>query len=68
MFTYPDALWSQVQQRQHELIADAEKFRLLVAARRRRRERSRAGADATVRGRPTGTLAPCGSRAAQPAR
>ncbi len=39
MFSSSDPLWSQVRQRQHEMIADAARQRLLTAARRRRRER-----------------------------
>jgi hypothetical protein len=70
MFTHPDLLWSQAKYRQQELIAEADRHRLLTAARRGRRAR-RAQADqqstAMARGRPAGNLAVCPPRAAAPA-
>ncbi|HKT05602.1 MAG TPA: hypothetical protein VJT31_39305 [Rugosimonospora sp.] len=59
----------QLSDRQRELVAEADRYRLLAAARRRRR-RERDDANAAVpRERPTaGTLAPCGPSVAAPAR
>jgi len=71
MFTHPDLLWSQAKQRQAELIAEADRYRLLSAARRSRRARGGHGDPAgrtVVRGEPAGNLAACGPHAAAPAR
>ena len=69
MFLHPDLQLAQFHDRERELIAEAEQHRLLATARRHRRQR-RADADANpaARGRPAGTLAGCGQRAAAPAR
>jgi hypothetical protein len=40
MYTSPETVFAIAKQRQLELIADAERSRLLSAARRRRRSRS----------------------------
>jgi hypothetical protein len=56
---------------QRELIAEADRHRLLSAAWRRRRQATAeagARAKAQARGRPDGTLAPCEPRVAAPAR
>jgi hypothetical protein len=71
MFTHPDLLWDQTKQHQRDLIAAADAYRLLAHARRSRRGRrgTASAADKGVaRGRPAGNLAPCGPRAAAPAR
>jgi hypothetical protein len=66
MYTAALMLVGQITDHQRELIAEAERYRLLAAARRRnRRER---GTEPVVRDRPTGTLAPCGPSVAAPAR
>jgi hypothetical protein len=65
MYTAALMLVGQVTDRQRELIADAERYRLLAAARRRRR---RERAEPEVPNRPAGTLAPCGPSVAAPAR
>jgi hypothetical protein len=67
---HPDLIWSQAKYRQQELIAQADRHRLLTAARRARR--ARGGKDdpdgaAVARGRPAGNLASCPPRAAAPA-
>jgi hypothetical protein len=70
MFMHPDLVWAQAKQHQQELINQADRHRLLTAARHARRNR---GADAgqqgnaMARGRPTGNLAACPPRAAAPA-
>jgi len=68
MFILPELQLAQFHQRERELIAEAEQYRLLAAARRHRRRRG-ADADANpeARGRPAGTLAGRG-RVAAPAR
>jgi hypothetical protein len=76
MFTHPDVLMAQQKQHSADLIAQADQYRLLAAARRfRRARRARGEQDAMVaaRGRPAtasapGNLAACGPRAAAPAR
>jgi hypothetical protein len=69
MFIHPELQLTQFYQRQQELIAEAEQDRLLAAARRLRRRRGAdAESDPAARGRPAGTLAGCGPRAAAPAR
>jgi hypothetical protein len=69
MFIHPELQLAQFHQRERELIAEVEQHRLLATARRHRRRR---GVDAesypVARGRPAGTLAGCGARAAAPAR
>jgi hypothetical protein len=61
MLTHPDLMLAQVHHRQSELIAKAERSRLLAAARRGRRRA------AEVSDRPDGTLAACEPRVAAPA-
>jgi hypothetical protein len=39
MFTHPDLMWSQQKQHRSDLLADADNYRLLAAARRRWRAR-----------------------------
>ena len=69
MFMHPDLIWSQAKYRQQELIAQADRHRLLTAARRVRRDRGQDHPDgnAMARGRPAGNLASCPPRAAAPA-
>jgi hypothetical protein len=66
MLIHPDLLMVLTNEHQRELIADADRGRLLTTARRARRSR-RAG-KAPVRGQPTGTLASCEPSVAVPAR
>lgn len=71
MFMHPDLLWVQAKQHQQELIDQADRHRLLTAARRARRDRSgtrNPEGNAMARGRPAGNLAACPPRAAAPAR
>jgi hypothetical protein len=72
MLTHPDLMMAQMHYRQSELFAEADRSRLLAAARRgRRRTASRGRDDATspaARDRPDGTLAACEPRVAAPAR
>jgi hypothetical protein len=75
---YPDLLLIVANDRRRELIADADRRRLLSLAREARRERTDAAKAARVsqshgrhlvaRGQPAGTLAACGPHAAAPAR
>ena len=62
MLVHPDILWMVANERHRELIAEAEKGRLLTSARRARRARK------AVRGQPTGNLASCERPVAVPAR
>jgi hypothetical protein len=64
MFIHPDTMLVLVNDRHRELIAEADRERLLTSARRVRRARKAPA----VRGRPTGTLASCEPSAAVPAR
>jgi hypothetical protein len=64
MMMHSDLMLAQADYRQHELIAEAERSRLLTTARRARRARKAPG----VRGQPTGTLAACEPSAVVPAR
>jgi hypothetical protein len=72
MLTHPDLMMAQMHYRQNELIAEAERSRLLAAARRGRRRAAATGPDSgiapEVRGRPDGTLTACEPRVAAPAR
>ncbi len=63
MMTHPDMLLTIAHDRQRQLIAEADRDRLLTLARVVRRGRKAAN----VRGRPTGTLASCEPSAAVPA-
>jgi hypothetical protein len=70
MLIHPDLIWSQAKHRQQELIAQADRHRLLTAARRARR--AGGGEDdpdgnPVARGRPAGNLASCPPRGAAPA-
>jgi hypothetical protein len=62
MLTHPDLMMAQMHHRQTELIAEAERSRVLATARRSRRRAPQ------VRGRPDGTLAACEPPVAAPAR
>lgn len=64
MLMHSDLMLAQANHRQHELIADADRHRLLAIARRARRARK----VPVVRGQPTGTLASCEPSVAVPAR
>ena len=61
---HPDLMLTLAHDRHRELIAEADRQRLLTSARLARRARRAA----TTRGRPVGTLAPCEPSAAVPAR
>jgi hypothetical protein len=64
MLMHPDLMLALVHDRHRELIAEADRSRLLTSARRARRARKAP----VVRGHPTGTLASCEPSAAVPAR
>ena len=64
MLIHPDTLLVLANDRRRELIAEADRERLLTSARRVRRDRKAPA----VRGQPTGTLASCEPSAAVPAR
>ncbi len=74
MFTHPDLMWAQYNQHRSDLIAEADTYRLLAAARRARRERrSEAGSDGrpnnpVVKAQPTRNLAASAPRTAARAR
>jgi hypothetical protein len=78
MFMHPDLMWAQLKQHQNELLADADAYRLLAAARRWRRARGAYGVDGAGGGGPdgnpvasshhAGNLAACVPHAAVPAR
>jgi hypothetical protein len=61
---HPDLMLALVHDRHRELIAEADRQRLLTSARRARRARKAPA----VRGHPTGTLASCEPSTAVPAR
>ena len=63
MLIHRDLLLVLANDRRRELIAQADRARLLSSARRARRARKAPA----VRGRPTGTLASCEPSAAVPA-
>jgi hypothetical protein len=70
MFMHPDLIWIEAKYRQQELLAEAERHRLLSAGRRARRDRKRddrADRDAVAPGRTAGNLAACPPHAAAPA-
>jgi hypothetical protein len=52
MFIHPDLMWSQYKQHQSDLIAEADAYRLLAAARRSRRARGSSGVDGAGGGGP----------------
>ena len=64
MLMNADLMLTLAHDRHRELIAEADRERLLTSARLARRTRKVTGA----RGRPTGTLAPCEPSAVVPAR
>jgi hypothetical protein len=64
MLMHPDLLLAQAKERRRELIAEADRERLLTIAFRARRGKKAPA----VRGQPTGTLASCEPSAAVPAR
>ena len=64
MLMHPDLLQVLANDRHRELIAEADRERLLTIARMARQARKAP----TVRGQPTGTLAACEPSAAVPAR
>jgi hypothetical protein len=67
---HPDLIWIQAKLHQQELIAQADRHRLLTAARRGRpgrRGKDHPDGNAVARGAPAGNLAPCPPRAAAPA-
>jgi hypothetical protein len=64
MLMHPDLLLTLANDRRRELIAEADRERLLISARGARRGKKAPA----VRGRPTGTLASCEPSAAVPAR
>jgi len=66
MLMHPDLMLVLANDRRRELIAEADRGRLLTVARRARRAR-RARKASPVRGQPTGTLASCEPSAAVPA-
>jgi len=61
MNMHPVMLLMLADQRQRELIDEADRYRLLNSARRARKARA-------ARGQPAGTLASCDPSAAVPAR
>ena len=71
MLTHPDLMMAEMHYRQRQLIAEADRSRLLAAARRGRRRAGSGSPDsgnaAAVRDRPDGTLAACEPRVAAPA-
>jgi hypothetical protein len=64
MFLHPDHMLTLAHQRHQELVAEADRHRLLDVARRARKARKAPA----VRGRPAGTLASCDPSAVVPAR
>jgi hypothetical protein len=52
MFNHPDLMWAQLKQHQSDLIAEADAYRLLAAARRSRRARGSSGAEGAGGGGP----------------
>ena len=68
MLMHPDMLLVLASDRQREVIAEADRRRLLTSARLTRRARRAARKASAVRGQPLGTLATCEPSAAVPAR
>jgi hypothetical protein len=68
MLMHPDMLLVLANDRHREVIAEADRRRLLTSARLTRRARRAARQASVVRGQPTGTLASCEPSAAVPAR
>ena len=67
MLMHPDLMLTLANDHHHELIAEADRQRLLTGARVARAAR-RARKAPVVRGQPTGTLASCEPSVAVPAR
>jgi hypothetical protein len=74
MFSNPDMLLARVHDHQRALIAEADRYRLLAAARRARQGRRRRGrgrdvaVSTTVWSDSTASLNVCGQHGAAPAR
>jgi len=69
MLMHPDVLRVLADDRHRELVAEADRQRLLTIARAARRARRAPAVQApAVRGRPAGTLRSCDPSAAVPAR
>jgi len=64
MLMHADLMLNLANERHRELVAEAEKRRVLGSARKARKARKARA----VRGRPAGTLAPCEPSAVVPAR
>jgi hypothetical protein len=64
MMMHPVMLMMLANQRQRELVSEADRSRVLAGAREARRARK----GRSVRGRPTGTLTSCDPSAVVPAR
>jgi hypothetical protein len=67
MLMHTDLMLNLANERHRDLIAEADRSRLLAGARAARRAR-KARKESPVRGQPTGTLAACDPSAAVPAR
>ena len=68
MLMHPDMLLVLANDHHREMIAEADRGRLLTSARLTRRARRAARHASAVRGQPTGTLASCEPSAVVPAR
>lgn len=64
MMIHPDLMLDLAHDRHRELVAEADRGRLLSIARRARAAR----ASRAARGQPAGTLTPCGPSGVVPAR
>jgi len=64
MLMHPDLMLEMVNERHREMVAEADRYRLLAGARRAAGRRK----TSAVRGQPAGTLASCERSAAVPAR
>ncbi|WP_436533173.1 hypothetical protein [Actinoplanes sp. HUAS TT8] len=67
MLMHPELMMNLADERRRELIAEADRERLLAAAQTARRARRGRKSEA-VRGQPTGNLASCESSVAVPVR
>lgn len=67
MLMHPDVMMALANERRQELVAEADRERLLAGARRALRARS-ARKSMAVRGQPAGNLTPCESSVAVPVR
>jgi hypothetical protein len=68
MFHSPETILALATAKQQELIAEADRQRLLRRAHRGRHRRTRPENEPLSRDRPAGTLAACGPHVAAPAR